>query len=87
MGQSRASSAYVSMLPRRPTEEDKFKSSGRVRAVQTPVKFKRGNCDHESTLCPTKKCIEGWEESYLVFLERTIAGRLVLMYLAQEVKK
>lgn len=87
MRQGRASSsAYVSMLPRNPTEEDKFKTSGRVRAVQILVRS-HTQCNHEDTLCATKKCIVGWEEYYEVLLEKTVAGRLVQMYLKQEGKK
>ena len=32
------------------------------------------NCDHTSTVCPTKSCISSWENDWELLFSRTIGG-------------
>jgi hypothetical protein len=32
-------------------------------------------CDHTTTICPTKECVESWSIDWELFFTRTIAGR------------
>jgi hypothetical protein len=33
------------------------------------------NCDHKTTICPTKDCIESWAIDWKIFFDRTGGGR------------
>lgn len=45
------------------------KDRGRVKIVAV------NNCNHVTTICATKDCVESWEIDYDLFFRRTRGGR------------